>query len=572
MPVNNFQVRDIFNKLADLLEIEEANPFRVRAYRNAARTVAGLPRNVADMVREHEDLTKLTGIGEDLAAKIKEIVETGTLAKLSELERGSTGHLNELLKLDALGPKRVKILHRELGVSNLQELKAAAEKGAIRRIAGFGRKTEQHILESLRAGEGRKKRILLLEAEQQAGPLIDHLKKTKGIKEITIAGSFRRRQETVGDLDVLVTCSRGSKVMERFVAYEDIEKVVSRGKSRSTIVLQSGLQVDLCVLPEESYGAALHYFTGSQSHNIAIRKIALGKGYKISEYGVFLGNKKIAGKTEQEVYAALDLPFIEPPLREDRGEIEAARQNSLPKLISRQDLRGDLHCHTKETDGRNSLEEMARAAKALGYEYLAITEHSQRVAVARGMDSRRLARQLKEIDRLNERLEGITLLKGVEVDILPDGALDLPDDILQQLDLTVCSVHYNRNLSKKRQTERIIRAMDHPSFNILAHPTGRRLNEREPHEVDLEKIMQAAGQRGCFLEINAQPDRLDLPDQYCKMAKEMKVMLAISTDAHSSSDLELIRFGVDQARRGWLEADEVLNTRSLQELRKMLQR
>ena len=572
MPVQNSDVRDIFNKMADLLDIEGANPFRVRAYRNAARTVSGLTRNVSDMIIENEDLTTLAGIGKDLAEKIREIVETGTLSQMEAVEKRIPSGLNKLLKLETLGPKRVKILNSKLGITNLQELKVAAEQGKIRELEGFGTKTEKSILESLQYVKDKEKRIKLLEAQQQAEPLIAYLKQTGEIKNIIVAGSFRRRKETVGDLDILVTCKNGPAVMKRFAAYEDIRKVVTRGKSRSTVVLRSGLQVDLYVLAQVYYGAALHYFTGSKSHNIAVRKLGIQKGLKINEYGVFKDNERIAGKTEKEVYGTVGLPFIEPELRENQGEIEAALNNKLPELVALKNMRGDLHSHTKETDGHHSLEEMAQAAKEQGYEYLAVTEHSKRVYMARGLDSIRLAGRIKEIDRLNEKLEGITLIKGIEVDILKDGSLDLPDEILKELDLTVCSVHYNRNMSKKDQTERIIRAMDNPYFNILGHPTGRLINERAPYDVDMEKIVRAAGERGCFLELNSHPDRLDLSDLHCKMAKEMNVRIAISTDAHSRSDLNFMRFGVDQARRGWLEAKDIINTHSLNELKKILQR
>ena len=572
MPVQNSDVRDIFNKMADLLDIEGANPFRVRAYRNAARTVSGLTRNVSDMIIENEDLTTLAGIGKDLAEKIREIVETGTLSQMEAVEKRIPSGLNKLLKLETLGPKRVKILNSKLGITNLQELKVAAEQGKIRELEGFGTKTEKSILESLQHVKDKEKRIKLLEAQQQAEPLIAYLKQTGEIKNIIVAGSFRRRKETVGDLDILVTCKNGPAVMKRLAAYEDIRKVVTRGKSRSTVVLRSGLQVDLYVLAQVYYGAALHYFTGSKSHNIAVRKLGIQKGLKINEYGVFKDKERIAGKTEKEVYGTVGLPYIEPELRENRGEIEAALNNKLPELVALKDMRGDLHSHTKETDGHHSLEEMAQAAKEQGYEYLAVTEHSKRVYMAKGLDSIRLAGRIKEIDRLNEKLEGITLIKGIEVDILKDGSLDLPDEILKELDLTVCSVHYNRNMSKKDQTERIIRAMDNPYFNILGHPTGRLINERAPYDVDMEKIVRAAGERGCFLELNSHPDRLDLSDLHCKMAKEMNVKIAISTDAHSRSDLKFMRFGVDQARRGWLEAKDIINTHSLNELKKILQR
>jgi len=572
MPILNTDIADIFNKIGDLLDIQGANPFRIRAYRNAARTVSSLPRNMSDMIEEGTDPTNLPGIGKDLAEKIREIVKTGSLSKLEEIEAKIPSGLNKLFKISGLGPKRVRALYRNLDVRDLKGLKKAAETGKIHELKGFGRKMERSILEDLEQMEGKEERIKLIKAEQRAKPLLAYLKKTKGIKEVVVAGSFRRRKETIGDLDILVSCENGSEVMDRFANYEDVLKVISKGKTRSSVVLRSGLQVDLRVLSQVSYGAALHYFTGSKSHNIAIRGLAVNKKIKINEYGVFKKEKRIAGKTEKEVYDAVGLSFIEPELRENRGEVEAAQEGRLPVLINLENLRGDLHTHTKETDGRNSLEEMAMAAKDRGYEYLAVTEHSKKVTMAKGMDARRLKKQIDEIDRLNEKLEGIILLKGIEVDILKDGSLDLPDKILKELDLTVCSVHYNRNLSTKKQTERIIRAMDNPYFNILAHPTGRLINEREPYEVDLEKIMEAARDRGCFLEINAHPDRLDLSSRYCKLAKEIGLKVVISTDAHSLADLDFMRFGVYQARRGWLEAEDVINTLSWKQLGKMLKR
>lgn len=572
MPVQNSDVSQIFNKVADLLEIEGANPFRVRAYRTAARSVAGLPRNVKDMIDSEEDLSDLPGIGKDLAGKIEEIVKTGSLGQLEELEDKTPGALSELMKLEGLGPKRVKAIHQHLNVVTLKDLEKAARQGKVRELEGFGEKTEQKILEELEAFEGTEARIKLMEAEQRAGSLVAYLKKGEGIKDITVAGSYRRRKETVGDLDILVTCRKNSPVMDRFVAYEDVKKVISKGKTRATIVLRSGLHVDLRVLPQVSYGAALHYFTGSKAHNIAVRKLGVKRDLKINEYGVFKGDERIAGKTEKEVYDQIDLPYIEPELRENRGEVEAAQKGSLPHLISVDDLRGDLHAHTKATDGHATLKEMAKAAKAHGHDYLAITDHSKKVTMAHGLDARRLAEQIKEIDHLNGNMKEMVLLKGIEVDILKDGSLDLPDDILKELDVVVCSVHYHRDLSRKKMTERILRAMDNPYFNILAHPTGRLINERDPYEIDLEKIMEGAKERGCFLEINAHPDRLDLSDSHAKLAKDMGLKLAISTDAHNIADLDFIRYGVDQARRGWLEPDDVINTRSLKQLKKLLKR
>ncbi|OPL16980.1 MAG: DNA polymerase III [delta proteobacterium ML8_D] len=572
MPVQNLDVSDIFNKMADLLEIEGPNPFRVRAYRNASRAVSSLPRSVSDMLESGEDLTKLPGIGKDLAGKIQEIVKTGTLAQLEELEGKTPSGLSQLMKVEGLGPKRVSALNRHLGVTSIKELEESARKGKVRELVGFGKKIEQKILEELEAYEGTEKRIKLIEAEQRARSIVEYLKGAEGIRKITVAGSYRRRKETVGDLDILVTCKRGAQVMKRFVNYEDVKKVVSQGNTRATIILRSGLHVDLRVVPQVSYGAALHYFTGSKAHNIAVRKLGVKKNLKINEYGVFKEDHRIAGKTEKEVYNQVDLPYIEPELRENHGEVEAAQKGRLPLLIDLKDLRGDLHAHTEATDGSATLEEMAESAEARGYEYLAITDHSKKVSIAHGLDARRLARQIEEIDKLNEKLRDIVLLKGIEVDILKDGTLDLPDTVLKELDVVVCSVHYHRGISRRQMTERVIRAMDNPYFNIFAHPTGRLINERQPYQIDLERIIEAANERGCFLEINANPDRLDLSDSHCKMAKDMGLKLAVSTDAHSVADMDFIRYGVDQARRGWLESGDIINTRSLKQLRKMLKR
>jgi DNA polymerase (family 10) len=572
LPVHNADIAKIFEQIADLLEIEDANPFRVRAYRNAARTVSSLAREVAEMVAENEDLTSLSGIGKDLAGKIKVIVETGKLPFFDELQKRIPGELTKLLDVEGLGPKRVAILHKELGITRLAELQQAVAAGKIRELSGFGRKSEQKILADLNRGKEGKGRMFLAEAEQVAEPYREYLQKVSGVKQVIVAGSYRRRKETVGDLDILVTCKKNSSVMDRFVGYEEVSRIISRGDTRSTVVLRSGLHVDLRVVPEASYGAALHYFTGSKAHNIAVRKIGVAGGLKINEYGVFKGKRKVAGATEQEVYAKVKLPYFEPELREDRGEIRAARNNELPALIVLGDIKGDLHSHTDGTDGKNSIEEMARAAGELGYEYLAVTDHSKRVTVANGMDEKRLRTQMEQIDALNEKLSGITLLKGIEVDILSEGTLDLPDSVLRDLDIVVCSVHSNFNLSADKQTERIIRAMDNRYCNILAHPTGRMLGTRRPYEVDLERLMREAGARGVFLELNAQPQRMDLTDVQLQIAKELGARVAISTDAHWAANLNYMRFGIGQARRGWLAVDNVANTRSLPELRRLLQR
>ncbi len=572
MPVHNAEIAHIFKQVADLLEIEGANQFRVRAYRDAARTIDTLSQSVAEMVKKEQNLSELPGIGEDLAGKIEEIVNSGHLAQLAELKERVPPELAELMHISGLGPKRIQTLHKELGINTRADLEQAARQGKIRQLHGFGEKIEQGILEDLEEAQTDEKRTKLVEAEQIVKLLLTYLQDSGDIEELIVAGSYRRRKETVGDLDVLATSQRGEKIMERFVQYEDVDDVVSKGETRSTIVIRSGLHIDLRVVPQESYGAALLYFTGSKAHNITLRNMALARDLKINEYGVFKGDQAIAGKTEVEIYNLLDLPYIVPELREDRGEIEAAQNDQLPELITLEDIRGDLQSHTKASDGRNTLEEMAEAARKRGYEYLAITDHSPHVAVTHGLNVERLQRQIEAIDQLNEQLADIVLLKSIEVDILADGSLDLPDEILQELDLVVCSIHSQFDLSEEKQTERVIRALDNPYCHILAHPTGRRLGERQPYALDVERVLEAALERGCFLELNAQPERLDLNDVFCQMAKEKGVKLAISTDAHRLAELDNMRFGVDQARRGWLEADDVLNARHLSDLKKLLRR
>ncbi len=572
MSVHNTEIAEMFSRLAELLEIQGANPFRIRAYRKAAQTIEGLPHSVTSMLAEGSDLSALPGIGEDLATKIQEIVETGHLSLLDQVSSRLPGQLAELAKIPTLGPKRVKMLYDTLGIQDLKGLTQAARSGKIRKLHGFGPKTEEKILAETDKRSVTEQRITIRTAEEFAEPILDYLKSAKGVKDAMIAGSYRRRKDTIGDLDILVTCTQAKTIMDHFVAYEDVETVVSKGRTRATVMLRSGLQVDLRVVPEESYGAALQYFTGSKAHNIAVRSLAIKIGLKINEYGVFRGETRLAGRTEKEVYSHVGLPYIEPELRENWGEVEAGLHQTLPRLLTLNDLRGDLHVHSKASDGRFSIKDMALAAQERGYDYLAICDHSQRVTIAHGLDAKRLASQIEEIDRLNHTFKGFTILKGTEVDILEDGSLDLCEDLLQRLDLTVCAIHDKFNLPRAKQTERIIRAMDHPAFSILAHPTGRMINEREPYELDMEKIMDAAVERGCCLEVNAQPVRLDLNDRHCKMAKDMGVKVVISTDAHRTTDLDFLRFGVGQARRGWLEPEDVLNTRPLKELRKLLRR
>jgi DNA polymerase (family 10) len=572
MPIRNTDIADIFDRIADYLEVEGENPFKIRAYRNASRTIRGLGPELKEMVSGSEELTELPGIGKELAAKIVEILETGTAQALEHLKEKVPGGVIEMLQIPGLGPKRVGVLYHDLKIESLAALKQAAEAGRIQVLPGFGAKTEQHIREAVEALSQRPARVSISLARPRVESLLDDLRRVPGVIEVAAAGSVRRCQETVGDIDILVTADEGSPVMKRFVSLEDVGQVLAQGATKSSIVLRSGLQADLRRVEPESFGAALQYFTGSQAHNIAIRRIGRRRGLKINEYGVFTLDGKLAGETEESVYRALDLPWIPPELREDRGEIEAAREGRLPELVELADIKGELHSHTTATDGRSSLEEMALAAKRCGLKYLAVTDHSQTLKMVGGLDERRLLTQLEEIDRLNTKLKGIRLLKGIEVEILEDGGLDLPDRVLQRLDLVIGSVHSRFRLPARQQTERILRAMDHRFFSILGHPSGRLINERDPYEVDMATVVQKAEERGCFLELNANPQRLDLTETHCQMAKAAGVLVAINTDAHSVAEFGQLRYGIGQARRGWLEKKDVLNTRPLNKLSQLLKR
>jgi len=569
MPIHNEDIAAIFDEIADLLELQEANPFRVRAYRNAARNIRGMG-DLAALLAQGKDLTELPGIGEDLAQKIAEILATGSCKALKELHRKVPAGLEDLLALPGLGPKRVRTLYTELEVKTLKQLEKAAHAGRVRALAGFGTKTEQNILDAIGAHRETERRFLWPVAAEYAEPLLEYLRGGPGVERAVAAGSYRRGRETVGDLDILAIAARGKPVMAHFTAYDEVETVVSQGETRSTVILRSGLQVDLRVVPKESFGAALHYFTGSKAHNIRVRRLGQQAGVKINEYGVFKGKRRVAGDTEESVFRAVKLPFIAPELREDRGEIEAAHKKRLPKLIERADLKGDLHTHSLATDGHADIEAMARAARDAGLSYMAVTDHSRRLTMVHGLDVKRLRKQLEEVDALNARLKGITVLKGIEVDILEDGSLDLPDEVLAELDLVVGAVHGQFNLSRAKQTARILRAMDHRCFSILAHPSGRLLEERAACDLDMERIIGHARERGCFLELNSQPQRLDLTDIHCQMARAEGVLVSINSDGHRVEDFGLLRRGVNQARRGWLEAADVLNTRPLGRLRKLL--
>ncbi|MDX1586027.1 MAG: DNA polymerase/3'-5' exonuclease PolX [Balneolaceae bacterium] len=573
MPVHNSEISDILREVADLLDIEGADDFRVRSYRQAAQSIDNLSENLRDLVEQEKDLTELSGIGESIAEKIKEIVSTGSLKQLEELKQRVPEELGELLSIEGLGPKRVEELHEELGIDSREDLEKALKNHKVRELEGFGEKMEANIKKELERTGG-EQRTLLRRAEEYAEPLVYYLQELDAVDRVEVAGSYRRRKETVGDLDILVTCSKKEQVINHFTSYEDVKEVLSKGETRSSVRLRSDLQVDLRVISNDSYGAALVYFTGSKQHNIQIRERALDRDLKINEYGVFEEGKEqaIAGKTEEEVYTSVDLPVIPPELREDRGEIEAAENKSLPKLVTLDDLQGDLHMHTTYSDGETSVKKMAEAARELGHRYIAITDHSKRVTVANGMDADELDDQIQKIEEVDYEIDDIRILKGIEVDILDDGTLDLPDKILERLDLRICSIHYKFNLSEEQQTKRILKAMENPLFNILAHPTGRQMPNRDEMELDMDAIMDAALNNGCFMELNATPQRLDLNDRYCRMAKERGLKVAISTDAHSTGELDYLKYGVYQARRGWLEKEDVINTRDIDELLKLLEK
>lgn len=570
VPSANGLIATAFQQIADLLELQDANPFRVRAYRKAARLVGGLDVDLAAWIRAGKPLPKLPGIGADLAAKIVEIVTTGHSAMLDQLRKQVPPAVADLLQLPGLGPKRVRLLYDELHVQTLPQLLRAARSGRVGELPGFGERTQQRIVTAIEKKLSKAKRYKLATAAPWADALLAHVKAAPGVIGAAMAGSFRRARETVGDLDIIVAAEHSAPVVERFVGTPEVREVLARGGTRAAVVLDSGIQVDLRVVPAASYGAALLYFTGSKAHNIALRRLAIGQGCKLNEYGLFKDEARVAGETEVSVYRALGLPWIAPELREDRGEIDAARRGALPRLIELDDLAGDLHAHTSWSDGTATIGEMAAAAKARGLQYVAISEHSRRLTVTHGLDATRLAQQCAQIDRVNRSLRGVTLLTGIEVDILDDGTLDLPDEALAPLDVVIAAVHSNFSLSHEAQTRRILRALDAPHVAILAHPIGRPIDRREPYDVDMHAVIRRCAERQVALELNAHPERLDLLDTWCRVAKDAGVLVAINSDAHAPNDFDNLRFGIGQARRGWLEKRDVLNTRPPAEVRAWL--
>lgn len=572
VPLHNEDVASAFDEMADLLDIQGENAFRVRAYRRAAQVVRGLPRPLAQM-HGTEEFDALPGIGADLASKISELLRTGHLPALEQLRTAVPPGVRELLSLPALGPVRARALFSRLHIRGLEDLKRALAEDRLSKVRGFGPAIRSQLADAL---EKRQKapaaRLPLCVATQYAMPLKSFLESLPGVARVEVAGSYRRGRDTVGDLDVLVSCKPGAAPIEALQGYGDMQTVTAAGRTKASGVLRNGLHVDVRVLPPASFGAALHYFTGSRDHNIHIRRRAQSQGYKLSEYGLFRGTRRVAGATEEELFEALGLPFIPPELREDRGEIEAAEQGTLPRLIEASDLQGDLHVHTDASDGSDPLEKMIAAAQARGLKYVAITDHSRHVGVTHGLDPERLAAQMDAIDALNERLSGFTVLKGAEVDILEDGRLALPDSVLKRLDVVVIAVHTQLTLPEDRQTLRVLRALERPHVSILAHPFGRLLGERAPCALDFERVLKAVKERACCLEINSQPLRLDLDDVHAKEARDQGVRLCIDTDAHSVDQLAYQENGVRQARRAWVTREDVLNARPLTELRDLLRR
>ncbi|MFO8006559.1 MAG: DNA polymerase/3'-5' exonuclease PolX [Candidatus Brocadiia bacterium] len=570
--MENAQIAEVFEEIADLLELQEGNQFRIRSYRNAARTVRDLSRRLQDMVSEDEDLTELPNIGESTAEKIAEILETGTCERLENLRREVPSGLTRLMRVPDLGPRKSMKLYQELGIEDLDGLREACEAGKVRELEGFGEKTEQKILKGIKTLEATSGRILLREAMDHVESLGRHLDGLDVLDRWEVAGSFRRRKETVGDLDILVHTADREEATERILDYDAIDEVMSRGNERVTVRLDSGLQVDFRYFEPEAFGAALLYFTGSKAHNISVRQRAIDREWKLNEYGLFKDDNRLAGKSEESVYHRLNMDWIPPEMREDRGEVEAAEEENLPDLIEQDDVRGDLQSHTDRTDGSNTLEEMADAARERGYQYLASTDHTRRVSMANGMDEDGLREQADKIRELNESLDDLWLMAGVEVDILKDGELDLGEDVLAEMDWVIASVHYDRSMDEEQMTERLLKAVRSGVVHCLAHPLGRIIGEREPISFDLDAVLEACRENDVWVEINAQPDRLDLPDTHVRRALEAGCGLTISTDAHKVGDLDFMRFGVYTARRGWVEKGDVLNTLSADELRERIKR
>lgn len=589
--MDNKKISKIFKEIADILEIEGQNVFRIRSYQRAAQLIESYPHNMKDLAEKGVDeLTSIKGIGKDLAQKIIEIVETGKCEMHQKLLKDFNPDLLKMLDIRGVGPKKVKLFRNELGIETIDALKEAAEKGQIQELDGMGEKSEKEILNSIEDMSKMSGRMLIHDAMTTVEAYLGYMKSCEDVGALEYAGSLRRMQETVGDLDLLVTAKEGGqkrapkdatkkeatavgggseeaeRIFDHFVEYEEVEKVIARGDTKSSVLLKSGVQVDLRVVDKGSFGAALHYFTGSKAHNIQIRGRAQKMGMKVNEYAVTKDDQPVAGKTEKEMFEKLGLAYIEPELRTGSGEIEAAEKGELPQLVKLTDIKGDLHLHSNWSDGSNTLEEVVEAYRAAGFEYIAVTDHSPSLKVANGLEIERLQEKNKEIDELQKQYDDFRILKGSEVDILKDGTMDYPDEILAGLDVVVASVHNNFKLSQAEQTERIIKAIQNPHVNIIGHLHGRLIGKRDGYEIDFDAILEAAIEYGVALEINSQPLRLDVYDYNCRLMKERGAKVVINTDSHHVSQNEFMRYGVGVARRGWLEKADVLNTLEVEEL------
>jgi len=568
--VRNRQVAEVLYEIADLLEIQNER-FKPRAYRLAAQQIETLSEDIQE-IYERGDLKKIPRVGEGIAKKIAEFLGTGQLEYLNKLRREVDPGLSKLMKIEGIGPKTALLLHKTLNISTLEELEAAAKEGKLRGIRGLGEKTEENILKGIEMYRRHRGRFLLGFVLPVAHEIEERLRMVEGVRRVSLAGSIRRRRETVGDVDILVTSSQPLKVMEVFTSLPSVVRVLAEGDTKSSVVLEGGIQVDLRVVDEDSYGSALQYFTGSKEHNIALRRIAVKRGWKLSEYSLEerAGGVKIAGETEESIYKAFGMQFIPPELRENRGELEAALEGRLPSLVGYGEIKGDLHVHTKWSDGSATIKEMAESAKAMGLEYIAICDHSASLKVAGGLSEEDRKKQGREIEAINREMEGFTVLAGIEVDIKNDGSLDASNQMLKDLDFIVASIHAGFKMGRKEMTERIVTAMHNDYVDVIGHPTGRMIQQREPYDVDLNRIFDEASSLGVFMEINGFPSRLDLSDVNCRAAKKKGVMMAIGSDAHSVDQLRYIELGVATARRGWLEARDVLNTLPLSEVQQRL--
>ncbi|MBI3037185.1 DNA polymerase/3'-5' exonuclease PolX [Candidatus Woesearchaeota archaeon] len=570
--MKNPEVAQLLYDIADLLEMQNVS-FKPAAYRKAARSVETLSEDIAEVFRSggREKLMVLPGIGESIAEKIEEFLTTGKLKYYDGLKKKFPQHITELMNVPGIGPKRIKLLHGKLGIKTVADLEAAAKAHKICKLPGFGEKSEEDILKGIGTFKKGQERMLLGYALPIAEEIENRLRGLKETARVSIAGSTRRRKETIGDVDLLVSCKGGkatARIMNFFTSMPDVNRILAKGETKSSIMLKTGLQVDLRVVDDSSFGAALQYFTGSKEHNVVVRELAIRKGLKLNEYGVFRknSNRRIAGKTEEEVYKAIGIRYMEPEIRENSGEVEAAARNKLPNLVKYGGIKGDFHTHTVKSDGGNSLGDMVAAAKQLGYEYIAITDHSKSERIAHGLSDEEMEKWLKEIKAVAAREKGIKILAGSEVDILPNGELDYPDDLLKKMDIVVGSVHSRFKSAKEEMTKRILTAMENKHLDILAHPTGRMIGKREPYEVDLKRIFAAAAEKKVLLEINAYPDRTDLKDVHAREAKGFGCKFVIDTDSHSTENLRFIDLGVAVARRAWLSPEDVVNTRPLKEL------